>query len=898
MKNLKSFFLILLFCLSNKICAQEIEWQNTIGGTDDDYLTSIIATSDGGSLITGYSNSGVSGDKTETSNGNLDYWVVKLDRSGNIQWQNTIGGNYVEWLNKVVTTGDGGYLLVGWSASNISGDKTENCWGNEDFWIVKIDSSGAVQWDKTIGGTGNDVPKDIINTSDGGYLLGGYSNSGISGNKTIAGYGYHDYWIVKIDSMGNILWQKCYGGDKDDLLYAVKQTPDGGFILGGYSRSENTGIKTEPCQGLSDYWIIKTDSLGVLQWQNAIGGSSYDYLTDISPTNDNGYIVCGWSQSGVSGDKTEITTGGSCFWIIKLDFTGNIQWQNSIGGSGGAEPNFIFQNDNGGYLTGGNVGSAIAFDITEASYSTSDYILMKLDSAGNIIWQNTIGGDKADQLYAGCLSIDGNYLLAGRSKSDAFADKNENCIGGWDYWILKLTGDTNYNQIEGVVYVDINNNNLVEPTEPLLPYLKVAETNTNRYAFSNYQGEYSIVVLDTGSFVAVSAPVNNFFSVSPAFHTANFNLFMQVDSLNDFANQASTLINDLCIGIQPTGPFRSGFNAGYIITYDNQGTTSQSPQIVFYPDSNLTFVAASINPDFISPDSVGFTVPMISPFQSGQILITVAVQQSLSLGTPIISKASIFPIIGDVDPACNHSSWEVLTTGSYDPNQILVNRDTIFDYEVSSGTWLEYVIYFQNVGNDTAFNVIVLNPIDTLSLQLNTLEIQSISHNCNIRWIPWQKNLEFKFDNILLPDSNVNEPLSHGFIRYKIKPETNLQAGDLIANRAYIYFDFNSPVATNIANTDIILFTGIHETSISPDVFQVYPNPASSLLNIQLNQKLQKNNSLELYSVFGQRIQTIESRNSQGENFIKTIDISHLYAGVYFIKLEGNSSFVMKFVKY
>jgi hypothetical protein len=172
----------------------------------------------------------------------------------------------------------------------------------------------------------------------------------------------------------------------------------------------------------------------------------------------------------------------------------------------------------------------------------------------------------------------------------------------------------------------------------------------------------------------------------------------------------------------------------------------------------------------------------------------------------------------------------VYTTGSFDPNDILVNEDTLTTTQLSNAPWLEYIIRFQNTGNDTAFTVKILNPIDTNKLNLSTFEFTNASHPVNLNWINYQRNMEFKFENILLPDSNTNEPLSHGFVRYRIQPKTTLTAGDSITNFAAIYFDFNEPVITNTAKTIIILPTGIASATPTQGKLHVFPNPAEKQL--------------------------------------------------------------------
>src|SRR5688572_1611741 len=191
--------------------------------------------------------------------------------SQEIEWQNTIGGSDHDELFSIQQTADGGYIAGGVSFSNMSGDKTENCMGAVDYWIVKTDSTGTIQWQNTIGGSNNDILTDIHQTVDGGYILGGYSSSNISGDKT-ENSNFADFWIVKTDNLGNIQWQNTIGGSNHDLLFSLHQTTDGGYILGGYSLSNISGDKTENSNGSKDFWIVKTDNLGNIQWQNTIGG--------------------------------------------------------------------------------------------------------------------------------------------------------------------------------------------------------------------------------------------------------------------------------------------------------------------------------------------------------------------------------------------------------------------------------------------------------------------------------------------------------------------------------------------------------------------------------------------------------------------------------------------------
>jgi hypothetical protein len=297
------------------------QWDKTIGGAEYDELTSLEQTSDGGYILGGFSFSGADGDKTEPFRSECcystrfpDYWVVKLDSTGNKQWDKTIGGAFYDALYALHQTRDGGYVLGGISGSHIGDDKTEANKGDYDYWVVKLDGGGNKQWDKTYGGTGYDALRALQQTSDGGFILGGNSSSGIGGDKTELRRGpceYYpntctqDYWVVKLDGAGNKQWDKTYGGSDQDSLTELRQTSDGGYILGGSSESDISGDKTEASRISGDYWVVRLDAAGNKQWDKTIGGGRYDELTSLEQTMDGGYILGGGSPSTIRGDKTQ-----------------------------------------------------------------------------------------------------------------------------------------------------------------------------------------------------------------------------------------------------------------------------------------------------------------------------------------------------------------------------------------------------------------------------------------------------------------------------------------------------------------------------------------------------------------------------------------------------------------
>ncbi|TAL05638.1 MAG: T9SS C-terminal target domain-containing protein [Verrucomicrobia bacterium] len=422
----------------------EILWQKSFGGSGDDTLIVVKPTSDGGYVLGGYSKSGVSGNKTNAGFGDYDYWVVKVDAGGNKQWDKCFGGTSEDKLYCLQPTGDGGYLLGGYSESEVSGNKTSAHYGFRDFWVVKVDADGNHQWDNSFGGSGDNFSADLLYslqpTSDGGFLLGGISESDVSGNKASTNWGSWDYWLVKIDTNGVKQWDKSFGGTGSDYLHALQPTADGGFILAGESPPGISGNKTNAGFGASwwDYWLVKVDANGDKLWEQTFGGTRYDYLYAVQATSDGGYILGGTSDSIVSGNKTNSGSGSADYWLVKTDVDGNKQWDRSFGGSSDEELYSVQQTSDGGYLLGGNSWSGASGNKSNVSFGSDDYWLVKADTNGDKQWELTFGGSGRDELHSVISTGDGGCLLAGNSGSGVSGNKTTASFGDYDFWLVKL----------------------------------------------------------------------------------------------------------------------------------------------------------------------------------------------------------------------------------------------------------------------------------------------------------------------------------------------------------------------------------------------------------------------------------------------------------------------------
>lgn len=325
-----------------------ITWQKTLGGTGYDRAYSVVAAPDGGYAFAGQTTS-TDGDVTGLHGAQPDMWVVKLDNSGNILWQKTLGGTRDDIAYSLVATPDGGYAVVGRTLSS-DGDATGSH-GDADVLVVKLNGNGDVIWKKVIGGSAQDVGFSIITTSDDGYIVTGNTAS-IDGD--ISGvHGGLDALAVKLDSDGNIVWQKAFGGTYGEQARSIVATNDGGYILAGNTFSNDGDVSGN--HGSDDGWILKIDSSGILQWQKPIGGMGDDYFNCINVNSQGQFTIAGASTSN-DGDVST-NNGDMDFWIIQVDADGNILGKKSFGGTGAEEAMGIVSRSDGIYITAGNTGS-------------------------------------------------------------------------------------------------------------------------------------------------------------------------------------------------------------------------------------------------------------------------------------------------------------------------------------------------------------------------------------------------------------------------------------------------------------------------------------------------------------------------------------------------------------
>lgn len=381
------------FIIQAQVPQPGIIWSNTYGGSSWDGAFSIQQTIDDGYVVAGttHSNDGdVSG-----NHGLTDFWIIKIDDNGDTTWTKTVGGSGWDGSRSIQQTLDGGYIVAGYTTS------ITTPW-NEDCFVVKLDVSGEFEWSKTIDESNNDRANSIQQTSDGGYVVAG--GTGIVG----------DCWVIKLNSSGQVTWSKVYGGTLFDVAYSIKQTTDGGFIIAGGTQSKCGNEPENQDHYDSDYFVIKLDIDGNIVWSKCLGGSGDEGAQSIQQSNDGGYIVCGSTLSD-DGNVPE-NHGRSDYWIIKLNSEGQITWLKVYGGSEDDWASSIQQTCDGGYIISGQTKSNDG-DVS-GSHGNYDFWVVKIDSNGDIDWTKTLGGSSNENATSILQTSEGKYVVAGYTRSN------------------------------------------------------------------------------------------------------------------------------------------------------------------------------------------------------------------------------------------------------------------------------------------------------------------------------------------------------------------------------------------------------------------------------------------------------------------------------------------------
>nr|WP_299385936.1 hypothetical protein [Allomuricauda sp.] len=395
-----------------------LDWVKSYGGSGEDTAQSVIQTTDGGYAILGFTNS-FDGDLVGKTTNVNDYWLLKLDEEGNLRWSKTYGGSKDDRGQSVIQTTDGGYAIVGYAMSD-DGDGSNNE-GFHDNWILRLDNAGNILWEKSFGFSGHDHSYDVVETSDGGFFFSGFldvTSSGGAGNEGKGNYltrhGVGEFWGTKLDANGNLQWRRYFGGTNNDRSYGVVQADDGGFVMAGASESDDFDV-TDP-KGSYDFWVVKVAGNGEMQWQKSFGGTGIDKGYDIAKTLDGGYVVTGNTFS-TDADISE-NKGESDLWLIKLDQNGNLLWEKTFGGLEFDAGHGVNVTSEGGLVLAGN--SKSTDGDTNENGGENDLWIIKTNAEGNIEYQQTFGGSGIDFGFDAIETSTGGLVLVGETASEDF----------------------------------------------------------------------------------------------------------------------------------------------------------------------------------------------------------------------------------------------------------------------------------------------------------------------------------------------------------------------------------------------------------------------------------------------------------------------------------------------
>jgi len=479
----------------------EIEWQQTFGGNLFDEAFSVASTNDGGCILAGYTTSDIGNISGYFGNSNV--WVIKLTKSGVTEWQRVYGGSGDEVANSITTTSDGGYILTGY-ATSFDGDVSGQH-GGKDIWVVKLNSTGIIEWQQTYGGSKSDDGYCISTTPDGGYILIGDTVS--SDGDVTDPHGHFDVWVLKLKSNGDIDWQQNYGGSNADSGRAIATTSDGGFIFAGNTESSDGDVSESP--GFVDFWVVKLDGTGAIEWQQVVGRSGEDMVSSLATTADGGCVVIG--RSFYSQSHFDVL-------VVKLSDTGDIEWMQFFGGSG-SDLGYDIIPTYGGYILVGSTSSSDG-DVTECR-GADDFWVFKFDDNRYIKWQRTLGGSESDRGYSIATASDGGHFITGSTCSDDGDVTINN--GESDVWVGKLISqpivDFSAQILSGfppltTKFYDLSKNNPISWEWDFGDGSAIATEHEPTHTYT-HPGGYTVTLVTTNEFGEYSEIKNNYITVYP-----------------------------------------------------------------------------------------------------------------------------------------------------------------------------------------------------------------------------------------------------------------------------------------------------------------------------------------------------------------------------------------------
>ncbi|NOU47792.1 MAG: T9SS type A sorting domain-containing protein [Bacteroidales bacterium] len=799
-------------------------WKRLFGSPDAEMARCLAIKTNGDNIVAGYTT------MSEWFNhGGKDIYIGKADQSGVYKWAAYYGGTLDEEAYSISNTLDNGFIIAGYTTSN--DDEVSGNHGGKDTWVIKTSSTTAIEWQKCYGGTLDDEARTVQQTSDGGYIISGYTKS-TDGDIT-SNHGSKDCWLIKIGSDGIIDWQKTYGGSFDDEALCVQQTVDGGYIFAGSTISQNGDVTVH--YGVTDYWVVKTDENGVIQWQKSYGGTVADEATGILQTTDGGYIITGSSKS-YNYDVT-LNHGGFDYWIVKINSTGEIEWQKTYGGSLDDISSGIQKTSNGGYVVAGSTKSGNG-DIT-FNHGDSDYWVILINESGLLQSQESFGGSGIDVASAVKVASDGNCVVVGTTNSP------DGDVGNTGYdddiWALETCATF-------PTAITIADPNYCRSTSLIGPdgfaYYSWSTGETTKSIEIDDGGEFSLFVsLANGckSIVGIEVPDPTYYGDEPIAITRSF-------------------YNCDTVSLTATDGFES-----YI------WNTNQSGQTIKGVPGRSYWVRGT-NVQGCSSHTFYYTAPTDTLSVQHQICFitmdeqieknVIEIQKPFNLGVEkvnlfrMVDTSNIYEKIAEFGPE-NENQFVDLQS---DPNhhsytyRLMVND--ICGRENFNNSLYNSIFLVANIGEN---NKVMLNWNSVLGFSDERVNVYRSNAGGPFQIIG-------DFPGNVYSVSDLNPP--PGINRYQVRYYIDLNCSQTKSTYGY--------VGSNIVQTGV---DGIHEDMLSS--FEIYPNPFINTVNIKFSGAT-TSGLVEIFNSAG-----IPVYSFQEANLNKSIDLSMLKEGLYCLKITS-----------
>lgn len=653
-----------------------------------------------------------------------------------INWNNLIGGDYIDIPFCITPLDDGGYIVGGKSGSSAQGEKTAGNFGGDDCWVVKLNANGTKIWDKSYGGNNDDQLNKIIPSSNGGFVMVGRSKSDSSGNKTEDSRGDYDFWILKTESNGNLIWEKTLGGNAIDHSFDIIEDKEGGLLVIGNSESGISGDRTVESKDLDDFWVVKLNSQGELDWEMALDGYHGMY-----ETHNNSYVIfCdGDTIKEIAYDKSTITKtfvgsgkiagnmivckdGGYAsgesngdFEIKKYDSSWNLTWQNTFGSDENNILNSFIQTPSGDFVLGGSSYADISKDKSEDGYGGGDYWIVLVDSNGEKKWDKTLGGDELDFFEDVCVGKDGRLVCAGWSFSNASGSVSDVNNGICNYWVVKLFEPSRTITGQAFAVSDDNCN------DNLIPIKNTTFLSSNGYFTKTDENGFYELQTDSGKFEFSMKSVgikNSLYTLAcpETPHEINFEGKVKDTSGINFVFNASPC-PILIVDVQ-SNRRRRCFRNMTVINYKNEGIATSSGTVVYLSIPEYVHLISADKPFSINDKGVYvFDIGDLEGATSGTIKIVDSVACVINNGITQCTKAWISPEnqcleelqnenldewdnshIG-IEGRCIGDSVEFLIIN--DVSTLTSNMNGPSEYRVFSDNELAYTSTFQLESSDT-----------------------------------------------------------------------------------------------------------------------------------------------------------------------------------------------------